>query len=464
METGDVISKVDDDGRPKRTGTTVTASAHIITAVIGSGVLSLAWATAQLGWIAGPLCLVLFSIITWFNSLLLADCYRSPTGARNPTYMDVVKANLGGAKYHFCGLAQYSNFVGTTIGYTITASISMVAIKRSNCFNTKGHDSGCHISNNPFMIIYGVIQIILSQIPNFNKIAMLSIVASLMSFIYSSIGLGLSLEKIIEGRGEHIAKGLTGKSVGNDFTRMDKMWNSFSAVGDIAFAYAFSLVLIEIQDTLKSGPPENEVMKRASTIGISVSTMFYLLCGITGYAAFGDDSPGNLLTGFGFYEPFWLVDIANLCIAIHLIGAYQVFSQPLYKFVEDCCRKKWPNSKFINGEKSINLPWGGIFSFSLLRLVWRTSYVIMTTIISMMFPIFNDICGFLGALGFWPLTVYFPIEMHLVQAKVPRYSLHWICMRILSLFCLCISLLAAAGSLRGIVEATQTFKFMRSVS
>ncbi|GKE56968.1 RNA-directed DNA polymerase, eukaryota, reverse transcriptase zinc-binding domain protein, partial [Tanacetum coccineum] len=31
-----------------------TASAHIITAVIGSGVLALAWANAQLGWITGP--------------------------------------------------------------------------------------------------------------------------------------------------------------------------------------------------------------------------------------------------------------------------------------------------------------------------------------------------------------------------------------------------------------------------
>lgn len=28
---------------------------------------------------------------------------------------------------------------------------------------------------------------------------------------------------------------------------MDKMWNSFSALGDIAFAYSFSTVLVEIQ-------------------------------------------------------------------------------------------------------------------------------------------------------------------------------------------------------------------------
>lgn len=79
-------------------GTLMTASAHIITAVIGSGVLSLAWATSQLGWIAGPIALVAFSAITWFTSILLADGYRSPdpvTGTRNYTYMEVVKANLG---------------------------------------------------------------------------------------------------------------------------------------------------------------------------------------------------------------------------------------------------------------------------------------------------------------------------------------------------------------------------------
>lgn len=80
----------------------------------------------------------------------------------------------------------------------------------------------------------------------------------------------------------------------------------------------------QLQDTLKSSPPENKVMKRASLIGILTTTMFYMLCGILGYAAFGNDAPGNFLTGFGFYEPFWLIDFANICIAIHLIGAYQV--------------------------------------------------------------------------------------------------------------------------------------------
>lgn len=82
-------------------GTVASASAHIITAVIGSGVLSLAWAMAQLGWIAGIAAILIFSLITLLTSSLLADSYRSPdpvTGRRNYNYMEAVKNNLGKKK------------------------------------------------------------------------------------------------------------------------------------------------------------------------------------------------------------------------------------------------------------------------------------------------------------------------------------------------------------------------------
>ena len=78
-----------------------------------------------------------------------------------------------------------------------------------------------------------------------------------------------------------------------------------------------------IKDTIKS-PPENKVTKRASAIAVIVTSVFYLGCGCFGYAAFGNNTPGNLLTGFGFYEPYWIVDFANVCIIVHLIGGYQV--------------------------------------------------------------------------------------------------------------------------------------------
>jgi len=71
-------------------------------------------------------------------------------------------------------------------------------------------------------------------------------------------------------------------------------------------------------------------MKKATSLSIATTTVFYILCGCMGYAAFGDLAPGNLLTGFGFYNPYWLLDIANLAIVVHLVGAYQVFLKLLF--------------------------------------------------------------------------------------------------------------------------------------
>jgi hypothetical protein len=100
-------------------GTLWTASSHIITAVIGSGVLSLAWAIAQLGWIAGPAVMFLFSLVTYYTSSLLTDCYRTgdpDTGKRNYTYMDAVQSILGMIKINlFCPSIQKIHNTATLI-------------------------------------------------------------------------------------------------------------------------------------------------------------------------------------------------------------------------------------------------------------------------------------------------------------------------------------------------------------
>lgn len=101
---------------------------------------------------------------------------------------------------------------------------------------------------------------------------------------------------------------------------------------------------------------------------------------------------------------------------------------------------------------------------NLFRAIWRTVYVIFTTVIAILLPFFNSIVGLLGAFSFWPLTVYFPTEMYLVQAKVPKFSPIWIGMKLLSGFCLIVSLVAAAGSIESIVTDLKTYKPFKSTS
>ncbi|EPS68727.1 hypothetical protein M569_06043, partial [Genlisea aurea] len=169
--------------------------------------------------------------------------------------------------------------------------------------------------------------------------------------------------------------------------------------------------------------------------------------------------PGNLLTGFGFYNPFWLVDIANVAIVIHLIGAYQVYCQPLFAFVEKAAAGFFPGNRFFTKEVDIPIPgFSRSYKVSLFRLMWRTAFVVVTTSISMALPFFNDVVGILGAIGFWPLTVYFPVAMYTKQERLRKWSRKWICLQILSLACLLVSIAAAAGSIVGVMSDLKVYK------
>ncbi|MCI02955.1 amino acid permease 3 [Trifolium medium] len=180
-----------------------------------------------------------------------------------------------------------------------------------------------------------------------------------------------------------LKRSLTGIST-DTIPHAQKIWKRLQALGAIAFAYSFSITLIEIQDTIKS-PAEHNTMKRATVVSIVSVTAFYLLCGSIGYATFGDYAPQNLLIGFGSYyynHLYWLVDIANLAVVVHLIGAYQVFSQPLLAFVENWAAHRWSRSEVFTE-----------YGLPVFRPLWRTSYVVFTTCLAMAFPSFTYIIG-----------------------------------------------------------------------
>uniref|UniRef100_A0A7C9EHW8 Amino acid transporter transmembrane domain-containing protein n=1 Tax=Opuntia streptacantha TaxID=393608 RepID=A0A7C9EHW8_OPUST len=436
----------------KRTGTLWSAVAHIITGVIGSGVLSLAWSMAQLGWFAGPLAMIIFASVTLVSAFLLSDCYKSPDPEhgphRNLSYLDAVRMNLGEKRAWLCGFFVHINLYGIGIAYTITSAISMRAIQEANCYHEKGHDAACNFAYTHYMLIFGIIQIFMSQIPNMHETKWVSAVAAVMSVTYSFITLGLGVAHVV---GNGVVKGSIGGAPAS--TVMEKVWLVAQALGDIAFAYPYSLILIEIQDTLKSPPSESLTMRRASTISLAVTTSFYLLCGGFGYAAFGNNTPGNLMTGFGFYEPYWLLDLANACIAIHLVGGYQVFSQPLFAAVDRWFSENFPENEFVNSSHSLRVPMLPSFRVNLFRLCFRTLYVASTTSIAIVFPYFNQVLGVIGALMFWPLSIYFPVDMYLIQRNIPNWSAWWIALQTFTWVGLLVTLFALAGSIEGLVTA-----------
>jgi hypothetical protein len=70
------------------------------------------------------------------------------------------------------------------------------AIQNSICYHDKGSEETCEFNDTYSMLVFGAIQVVLSQIPNFHNIEWLSIVAAIMSFAYAFIGMGLAVVKV----------------------------------------------------------------------------------------------------------------------------------------------------------------------------------------------------------------------------------------------------------------------------
>ena len=136
-----------------------------------------------------------------------------------------------------------------------------------------------------------------------------------------------------------------------------------------------------------------------------------------------------------------------------------MLSHPVFNVVETWARLRWPKSNFVTkeyplsiGKKRLNL------SVNLLRLSWRTGFVVITTLLAMALPFFNEILALLGALAYWPLTVFFPVEMYISQNKINRQSLRWLGHELLNLVCFLVTIGMACSAIQGLSQGLQTHK------
>jgi hypothetical protein len=133
----------------------------------------------------------------------------------------------------------------------------------------------------------------------------------------------------------------------------------------------------------------------------------------------------------------------------------QVYAQPIFACYEKWLGARWPDSAFFHHEYAVRLPLlggGRAVRFTMCKLVLRTAFVAATTLVSVMLPFFNAVLGLLGAIAFWPLTVYLPVTMYIAQAKVAPGSRKWVALQALNVGALVVSLLAAVGSVADMVQ------------
>lgn len=141
-----------------------------------------------------------------------------------------------------------------------------------------------------------------------------------------------------------------------------------------------------------------------------------------------------------------------MCHIFYLV-LVQVYSQPLFANVENWLRFKFPDSEFANRTYYLKLPLLPAFPLNFLRLTFRTAYVASTTGIAMIFPYFNQILGVLAGIIYYPLSIYFPVEMYLSLGNIEAWTAKWVMLRTFSIVGFLVGLFTLVGSIEGIVSA-----------
>lgn len=102
------------------------------------------------------------------------------------------------------------------------------------------------------------------------------------------------------------------------------MFDFFSALGNVAFAYAGHNVVLEIQATMPSTPekPSKGPMWKGVILAYFIVAICYFPVALIGYYVFGNSVDDNIL--ITLQKPAWLIAAANIFVFIHIIGGYQV--------------------------------------------------------------------------------------------------------------------------------------------
>lgn len=101
------------------------------TAILSWIMVTLPWTFVQLGWIAGPFIVILFSIVTFFTSNILSQCLLS---SENHIYSHAIRTHLGETNVKIYRVIKYTNRLGAINVFLMMLYIRCVIGQLLTCF------------------------------------------------------------------------------------------------------------------------------------------------------------------------------------------------------------------------------------------------------------------------------------------------------------------------------------------
>ncbi|PNY14093.1 lysine/histidine transporter 8-like protein [Trifolium pratense] len=422
-----------------RNGNVYYAVFHILNSNIGFQALMVPVAFATLGWVWGSVCLSIAFIWQLYTIFVLIELHESASGKRHSRYLYLAMSAFGERLGKVAALFPVMYLSGgTCVILIITGGGTMKQLFKIICENDNGVKtcSTHSLSGVEWFLVFTCAAIIVSQLPNLNSVAVISLVGVVASITYCTLFWSLSVKK---GRPEDVS--YSNRLVSQE-SIVGKISDIVNAIGIIVLAFRGHNVVLEIQGTLPSNFRETskEPMRRGIIISYILISMCFFPLAIAGFWAYGNKIPDRgLLTAFlQFHKQQvtkFLMGAIHVMVVLHCLSSYQVYAMPVFDNLE-------LRYTILRNEKCPQ--W--------LRTCFRLVFGGITFFIAVMFPFLPSFVPLLGGITLVPVTYAYPCFMWLAIKKPCTKGAMWCFNLVLGCLGMLLSVLLMAAAIRTLVD------------
>ncbi|KAL5562430.1 hypothetical protein UlMin_032177 [Ulmus minor] len=389
-----------------RNGNAYYAAFHTLCSGIGIQALVLPVAFTILGWTWGIICTTLAFIWQLYTLYLLVQLHESTeTGIRYCRYLQLSDYTFGNKLSKFlAGFPILYLSGGTCVALVIIGGSTSEMFFDIVCGATCTTKS---LTTVEWFLVFSCAAVVLSQLPNLNSIAGVSLIGAITAVGYCTLIWVISVTK---GRLPHVSYNPLKAR-----TDVARFFDVLNALGMIAFAFRGHNLILEIQSTMPSSEkhPSRVPMWRGVKFAYLVIALCLFPLAIGGYWAYGQMIPeqGGMLTAlYAFHRrdtSQFILALTSLFVIINAVSSFQIYGMPMFDEMESQFTKRMKRP----------CPWW-------LRSIFRVMFGFGVFFVSVAIPFLGSLAGLVGGIAL-PVTLAYPCFMWLKIKKPKMFSPFW---------------------------------------
>ena len=285
------------------TASVTSSTVNLVKTIVGAGLFAIPFAFKNDGILVGILLIMLAAVTSGFGLFILAKCSKTLINPRNASFFSICMLTYPSLSPLF-DLAMIVQCFGVGLSYLVLMGDIFPSLFGGN--------------RDYWIVASAFIVVPLCCLKKLDNLKYSSILGNIALIYLALFIFGVFVKDIL--------------IEGNTFARGEISWiriydgkGLLSTFSIIIFAYVGAMNLFSICRELENDSMENILKVINGSIGIS--SIFFLLVGISGYLTFGSNVQGNIILN---YDPnsIWIY-LGKFCLAFMLLLSFPLLFHPL---------------------------------------------------------------------------------------------------------------------------------------